>query len=81
MKLLENLFHPVKSLEKWAIERILKRAVQAIPQIKAKLPQIWEEHHEEIETKVAAVIRQTVLKVVKKALEKQGITILDISNN
>ena len=81
MKLLENLFHPVKSLEKWAIERILKRAAEAIPQIKAKIPQIWEEHHEEIEAKVAAAIKQTVLKVIKKALEKQGITILDTSNN
>lgn len=81
MKLLSKLFHPIKSIEKWAIERILKRAAQAIPQIKSKLPQIWEEHHEEIETKVAAAIRQAVLKVIKKALEKQGITILDTSNN
>ena len=81
MKLLENLFHPVKSLEKWAIERILKRAIETIPQIKAKIPQIWEEHKDEIEAKVAAAIKQTVLKVIKKALEKQGITILDTSNN
>lgn len=81
MKLLENLFHPVKSLEKWAIERILKRAIGVIPQIRAKIPQIWEEHKDEIEAKVAAAIKQTVLKVIKKALEKQGITLLDSSNN
>ena len=81
MKLFEHLFHPVKSLEKWAIERILKRAIEVIPQLKAKIPEIWEEHKDEIETKVAAAIKQTVLKVIKKALEKQGITILDTSNN
>ena len=81
MGILKKILHPITAIEKWALERILKNVAQSIPKVKAKIPEIWNEHKDEIIQKVTSAIKQTVLKVVKKALEKQGITILDNTNN
>lgn len=66
-----NILHPIKSLEKWALERLLKRIVEELPIAQAKLLEVWKAHEDEIYKKVADAIRTTVLEIVKKALGKQ----------
>lgn len=70
-----------KFIEKWALQRLLKRVAESIPYAQDRLAEIWEEHKDEIFEKVTGAIKQTITKIIKKALEKQGITVPDISDN
>lgn len=70
-----------KKLEQWALQRLLKRVAGNIPSIKGKVALIWEDYRDEIERQVAEAIKQAISKVVKKALGKQGIKVLDYSDN
>lgn len=65
-----NILHPIKSLEKWALERLLKRIVEELPVAQDKLLEVWKAHEDEIYKKVADAIKTTVLGIVKKAVEK-----------
>lgn len=71
----------LKWLEKWALQRLLKRVAENIPYAQDRIGEIWKEHNEEIFQKVTEAIKQSITKIIKKTLEKQGIKILDISNN
>ena len=68
-------------IEKWALQRFLKRVSENIPMGQDRLLEIWKEHKEEIFEKVAAVIEKTIKNIIKKALEKQGIKLFDNENN
>lgn len=71
----------IKWLEQWALKRLLKRVAENLPIAQDRLGSIWAEHSNEIFEKVTSVIKQTITKVIKKALEKQGVEISDISDN
>ena len=43
-----NIFHPIQSLQKWAITKLLEGFVKAIPEAKSKIALIWELHKDEI---------------------------------
>lgn len=66
-----------KKLEKWALQRFLKRVAENIPMAQDRLAQIWDEHKDEIFDKVTKAIEKAIKEVLKKALEKQGIKIFD----
>jgi len=68
-------------LEKWALQRLLKRVSESIPIAQDRIAEIWEEHKDEIFEKVTEAIKQAITKIIKKALEKQGIKVFDNSNN
>ena len=71
----------IKWLEKWALKRLLKRVAEQIPMAQDRLATIWQEHKDEIFEKVTKAIKKAVSDVIKKALEKQGIEVLDCSDN
>lgn len=71
----------IKFIEKWALQRFLKRVVENIPMGQDRIAQIWQEHKDEIFEKVTSAIEQTISKIIKKALEKQKIKFVDNSNN
>ena len=70
-----------KFLEKWALQRLLKRVVENLPQAKEKVSEAWEEHKDEIVEKVKKAIKTAVVKVINDALAKKGNKISDASNN
>ena len=71
----------LKRLEKWALQRLLKRVAENLPYGQDRLAQLWADNKDEIFEKVSDAIKQTIGKIIKKALEKQGIKVLDTSNN
>lgn len=70
-----------KWLEKWALQRLLKRVAENLPTAQDKIGEIWKEHKDEIFEKVTEAIKKAVSNVIKKALEKQGIKIFTKSDN
>lgn len=68
-------------LEKWALQRLLKRVTEKLPIGQDRIAEIWKENKDEIFEKVTKVIKQTIIKIIKKALEKEGIEILHIPDN
>ena len=64
-----------KFIEKWALQRFLKRVANNIPQAKGKIAQIWEERKEEIFEKVCKAIKTTIVKIITEALAKKGVKI------
>lgn len=68
-------------LEKWALQRVLKRVAENLPYAQDRIGEIWGMYKDEIFEKVAEAIKQTITKIIKKALEKQGIKILDNPKN
>ena len=71
----------IKLLEQWALKRLLKRVAENLPMAQDRIGTIWAEHSNEIFEKVTKAITDTIAKVIKKALEKQGVNVSDISNN
>lgn len=71
----------LKKIEKWALQRLLKRAMEKIPEAKGKIAQIWDLYSDEIFEKVVEAIEKTIATIIKKALAKQGIEFLDNTNN
>lgn len=70
-KFFETVLHPIQTAEKWALQRLLKRVVEQLPVAESKLIEIWESHEDEIYKKVGEAIKNTVVSIVQKALEKQ----------
>lgn len=81
MNILKAILNPAKSLKKWAIELLLKEAAKTIPLGEGQIAKLWAENQDEIVKKVSEAITKTLDKIIKKALEKQGVKILDTSNN
>lgn len=64
-----NILHPIKSLEQWALQRLLKRIAEELPVAKQQLAQLWEQHKDEIAKKVTEAIKKTVTNIIKKAID------------
>lgn len=76
-----NILHPIQSLEKWALQRLLKRIAEQLPIATNKLLEVWKSHEDEIYKKVGEAVKDTVVSIVKKALEKQDNKTADTSQN
>lgn len=76
-----NILHPIQSLEKWALQRLLKRAVEEIPVAEEKLAEVWKAHEDEIYKKVGDAVKDTVVSIIKKALERKDNKGADTSEN
>lgn len=59
-----------KWLEKWALQKFLKRAAENVPVAQNRLPEIWKENKEEIFEEVIKVIESTIIKILTKDLDK-----------
>ena len=70
-----------KFVEQWALTRLLERFVKSLSIEEGILTKIWEEHKDEIYENVCEAIKNTIIKIIKKALEQKGIKFLDNSNN
>ena len=70
-----------KFLEKWALQRLLKRVAENLPIGQDRIGEIWAEHKDEIFEKVTEAIKKAISNVIKKALEKQEVKILHTSDN
>lgn len=66
-----NIFHPIQSLQKWAITKLLEGFVKAIPEAKSRIALIWELHKDEIFEKVTSAIKKTITDFIKKKMEEQ----------
>lgn len=64
-------------IEKWALKRLLKKVTESIPIAQDRIKELWEENKEEIIEKVTESIKATITKILKKALAKRGIEILE----
>lgn len=69
---MEKILHPIKSIQKWALKKLLQKAVNNLPATEEKLKEIWKSHEDEIWDKVMEAIKTTVINIVSKALEKQN---------
>ena len=76
-----NILHPIQSLQKWALINLLKGIVKDLPIRKEQLNNIWRRYSDEICEKVEIAIEQIVVKVIKKAMERENISFLDSSDN
>lgn len=78
-----NILHPIKSIEQWALQRLLKRIVEQIPALRNMaedyVARLWEENKNEIEKKVTEAIKRTILEIINGAVKKYKIS--DIAKN
>lgn len=72
-----NILHPIKSLEQWALKRLLHRSLEGLNIAKEDLKEYWELHEDEIYTKVGKAIKNTVVDIITKAITPRN----DISEN
>lgn len=72
-----NILHPIKSLEQWALKRLLQRSLEGLNIAKEDLKEYWELHEDEIYAKVGKAIKNTVVDIITKAITPRG----DISEN
>lgn len=72
-----NIFHPIKSLEQWALKRLLQRALEGLNIAKTDIQEYWELHEDEIYAKVGKAIKNTVVDIISKAITPHS----DISEN
>ena len=79
--ILDKIFHPIQSIQKWAIIKVVKGIVKELPLSADVIQKVWSEYSDEIAEKVTGSIENVVVKIFKKALAKQGITFLDKSDN
>ena len=81
MSILSKIIHPVKSLEKWALTKLLEGFIHNIPYAKEKVKDIWEQHKYEIFEKVKKAMQKAISDFIKKKVEEQGATLLVQSDN
>ena len=55
-----------KLVEKWALERLLKRVAKSLPIAQEKLKDLWVQHSEEIFEKVCKAIEDTITNILVK---------------
>lgn len=67
-------------LEKFFFKRILKKIAKLIPYGQDRIKELWEQNKDEMVEKAKEAIEKAIKDVIKKALEKQGIHIVDSSN-
>ena len=70
MSILSNILHPIKSLQKWALTRLIEGFVKELPDAKEKILKIWEQHKYEIFEKVKKAIQKVITDFIKAKMEK-----------
>lgn len=81
MSILNNLLHPIKATQKWAITKLLEGIVNEIPEVKSRVAAIWELHKDEIFEKVKKAIHKAISDFIKKKIEEQRATNFVESDN
>lgn len=81
MSILNNILHPVKSLQKWALQKLFQKFINELPSGKRKLAELWEENKDEIFEKIKKAIRKTILDFFKKKMEEPQDNIYVESDN
>lgn len=71
----------IELIKKWAFTSIIKGIVKEIPLKSEQMKIIWRKYSDELCEKVTTAIEQAVIKVIKKAMEKEGFSFLDNSDN
>jgi hypothetical protein len=61
-----------KFLEKWALSRLLKRLAKQKFNNPDIVKQVWEEHHTEIEHKIAEAIKKIIVTIVQREVNKRN---------
>lgn len=61
-----------KFLEKWALGRLLKRLAKQKFNNPDIVKQVWEEHHHEIEIKIAEAIKKVIVTIVQREISKRN---------
>lgn len=64
------MIHPIKAIEKWALKRLLNRALEGLSIAKVDISEYWNAHEEEIYTKIGKSIKNTVVDIFSKAFSK-----------
>lgn len=64
-------------LEKFFFKRILKKIAKLIPYGQDRIKELWEQNKDEMVEKAKEAIEKAIKDVIKRALEKQGIHIVD----
>ena len=70
MSILSNILHPIKAIEKWALQNFLKNIIAELPNAKEKVLAIWKEHKNEIFEKVKKSIYKAITDFIKKKMEE-----------
>lgn len=52
----------LKWLEKWALQRLLKRVSNNVHNVEIA----WKEHSEEVEEKIAQAIKKVLIEIIRK---------------
>ena len=71
----------IELIKKWAFTSIIKGIVKEIPLRSEQMKVIWSKYSDELCEKVTTAIAQAVIKVIRKAMEKEGFSFLDDANN
>lgn len=61
-----------KWLEKWALGRLLKRLAKQKFHNPEIVKEVWQEHHTEIESKIAEAIKKVIVSVIQKEIAKRN---------
>lgn len=61
-----------KFLEKWALGRLLKRLANQKFNNPDIVKQVWEEHHTEIEHKIAEAIKKVIVTIIEREINKRN---------
>lgn len=71
----------IELIKKWAFTSIIKGIVKEIPLRSEQMKVIWSKYSDELCEKVTTAIEQAVIKVIRRAMEKEGFSFLDDANN
>ena len=59
-------FQMFEKIEKWALQRLLKRVAKNLPLAQEELTKLWKQHKEEIFEKIVDVIQTTLKDILVK---------------
>ncbi len=62
----------IKWLEKWALGRLLKRLAKQKFNNPEIVKNVWEEHHSEIEHKIAEAIKKVIVTIVQREVSNKN---------
>lgn len=61
-----------KFLEKWALGRVLKRLANQKFNNPDIVKEVWEQHHTEIEHKIAEAIKKVLVTIIEREINKRN---------
>lgn len=62
----------IKWLEKWALGRLLKRLAKQKFNNPEIVKNVWEEHHTEIEHKIAEAIKKVIVTIIQREISNKN---------